>query len=90
MILKKLGRSTDYTFGRLVIFSNFEVAARPGFVTEFKNILHKCYLVIILTYLQESGDSKKIGEVYSQRILKIVFKINPEMAQRVYSWSNTT
>ena len=40
------------------------MAARPGFATEFKNISHKCYLVIILTCLQESGDSKKIGEVY--------------------------
>ena len=59
----KSGRAAVWKFlHKLILWSNFEVAARPGFVTEFKNILHKCYLAIILTCLQESGDSKKIGE----------------------------
>ena len=39
------------------------MAARPGFATEFKNISQKFYLVIILTCLQKSGDSKKVGYV---------------------------
>jgi len=38
--------------------SNFE--SNFGFSTEYKNILRKCYLAIVLTCLQVSSDSKKI------------------------------
>ena len=56
--------STYKLLNKINLWSNFQTAARPGFASEFKNISHKCYLFIVLTCLQESGDSKKIGEVY--------------------------
>ena len=61
---------------KLILWSNFEVAARPGFAKEFKNISHKLYLVIILTCLRESGDSKKIGEAYSTAAQKPIVNFN--------------
>jgi len=50
-----------------IILQN-QVARRPQsyFIKSIYEVTFKlkCYLVIILTCLQESGDSKKIGEVY--------------------------
>ena len=61
----KPGRAaTSKLLHKINLWSNFQSPVRPGFATEFKNISHKCYLVIILTCLRESGDSKKIGEAY--------------------------
>ena len=61
--VEKPGRAAVWKLlHKLILWSNFEVAARPGFSKEFKNILHRWYLTINLTCLQKSGDSKKIGE----------------------------
>ena len=59
--MKPARASISKLLHKINLWCNFQTIARPGFATEFKNISHKCYLAIIMTCLQVSGDSKKLG-----------------------------